>query len=550
MIFILSVVISFFVFAKSAHAQNQLTYTQLATHPQATAQSSSFGKTLHKLEVQGDNIYAGYGDYGDNTGPIELNPFNIATKEFTGSLLQVSTEQISQIRSINDKLYAPTIDPHGCYNCAAGFAVGPPWSSVANVDALHIFDVATLTNNDLWMVGSADVAGGSATLWHSTDDGANWQIAKAESGNGANRYYWVATLNNKLYVQDGGFPGSPVRIFDGNSWTDGTTDQISPPDGRVVVFDNHIVSTQDGLSAFDGNSVTKLNSYTESGDVQDMYVADGYLYVTNGTSLVRTADLVTWQNLGSVPDGTSSIAVVNDHVYIGDTNSSISESDQAISELFGSPDSAQDSDGDGVSDTVEAAGPNNGDGNYDNVQDSTQPTVTSLPNPLLGGVYTTIVASGACNTLQAVAMTTPGNIGAVAAWSYRLQCSESGQSGSVTIWIDHDYSSAKLKALKDVAGTYTDISNRVALATITQNTKRITKASMELTDGGSLDQDGLANGTIIDPLVIALDNSGAAASGQLASTGNDTISIALIGISSLSLGLYMLTRLLRTSDRT
>jgi hypothetical protein len=49
-----------------------------------------------------------------------------------------------------------------------------------------------------------------------------------------------------------------------------------------------------------------------------------------------------------------------------------------------------DSDGDGISDVVENAGPNNGDGNRDGVPDSAQPDVATFPD--VHGVWCTLIA--------------------------------------------------------------------------------------------------------------------------------------------------------------
>ena len=61
-----------------------------------------------------------------------------------------------------------------------------------------------------------------------------------------------------------------------------------------------------------------------------------------------------------------------------------------------------DSDGDGIDDSIENAGPNGGDGNNDSTPDAEQSNVASVPTAT-GRGYMTLATSGACTALQQVA---------------------------------------------------------------------------------------------------------------------------------------------------
>ncbi|MDH5388259.1 MAG: peptidylprolyl isomerase [Gammaproteobacteria bacterium] len=73
-----------------------------------------------------------------------------------------------------------------------------------------------------------------------------------------------------------------------------------------------------------------------------------------------------------------------------------------------------DSDGDGVSDLIESSGPNGGDGNHDDVLDSTQSNVVSIASG--NGVYVTLTGSSFINYSgvhfvdKAAIPNTPGNV--------------------------------------------------------------------------------------------------------------------------------------------
>lgn len=303
-------------------ATGALGFELLGTHPQA-AQKEPAGRALVTLQVYGNQIFAGYGNYSVNTGDVDINPFSLSSNTFTGVELTVPTEEIHQWRVINGKLYAPMLDPTCAFNCDAGYASGEPWANTIAVQASHIFDMATLNGSDLWLAGSTELPG-EAVAWRSTDGGDTWQVVQTDSGSvslDGERYYWIAELNGKMYMQaqniDDYGNTAPVRIFDGTNWTSGSDEEIAPAESRVIVFNDHVITTKNALSAFDGVTTERIESFT--GNVLNMYTDDGYLYILRmDGSITRTADLESWQELGtSVPDARS-IAVSDGVVYIGD----------------------------------------------------------------------------------------------------------------------------------------------------------------------------------------------------------------------------------------
>ena len=97
------------VLSLSARAQSA-TFQLLGTHPDAAAQGSADGKVLTTLEALNGKMYVGYGDYGANTGPINIRAWDPATESFTPSRLTSLTESIWTYRLLNGKLYAPNND--------------------------------------------------------------------------------------------------------------------------------------------------------------------------------------------------------------------------------------------------------------------------------------------------------------------------------------------------------------------------------------------------------------------------------------------------------
>lgn len=312
------------------------TTTVVGTDPFAAAQPTAAGHLLRDLALDGGKLYVAYGDYNANTGPQQVHTFDPASGQFSASQLQVPTEEISVYRKVNGKLYAPMTDPRDPSTSNVGYATNATgaWTNQMKAPAVHIYDVATMTGSDLWMVGSvtrfdAATPGGGAAAYRSTDGGQTWQIVATDTSvaeNGFERYYWAAAINGTMYLQaEDVTGGSPLRAFNGTTWS---TVAIDRPCGtvaanRVEVFKNRIVcagGTAFGITTFDGvRAVT-----APIGALTDLAVpGDGYIYALTNTGVHRSLDGVSWTPLSTAPSGARSVAVVNRAVYLGMSDSTI-----------------------------------------------------------------------------------------------------------------------------------------------------------------------------------------------------------------------------------
>lgn len=348
---ILALFLAIYISTQLVFAAGQPVYSVIGVHPEASAQPTPAGKMLRDLAVNNGKLYAAYGDYNADTGPIHINPFNIAANTFEGSVLSVPTEAIYGFRSINGKLVAPMFDPITPYTANQGYAEqlsNGSWQNRLHVPMEHVFDVATLDGTDLWMAGHRRASDGTeldAVAYRSTDDGATWTVAQTDASAGEDdelrahdRYYWMAVLNGKIYMQasltSGEFP--PVRSFDGSTWAEGTTHRVCSNDpGLVEVFAGYIVCSKglwDSLQFYDG---TLLSTITLSiGSVIDFYVDEHYLYVLGSKGVYRTSDLHDWDFLGPVPAESQSLAVVDDYLYIGTIDAELLRSEDTITQLI------------------------------------------------------------------------------------------------------------------------------------------------------------------------------------------------------------------------
>lgn len=352
-IVLLTIGVTFHRAVQPVEALGLLEFTEVGVHPEANAQPTTVGKTLRDLAVKDGRLYAGYGDYGVNTGPIHINPFNLGTHTFEGSALSVPTEAISIYREVNGVLMAPMTDPKAAFTDNTGYAERLPdgnWVNREHAPLIHVFDVATLDGNDLWMVGSSQEDDGvtrrGATAYRSTDGDTTWQIAQTDANANpatreSNRYYWIAELNGKLYMQaEGVTPAAPVRSFDGTSWEEGTTDRVCGTSwpNRVEVFAGRIVCAigSGSLRLFDGTTVEET-SVPVGSTIWDLFIDGSYLYAIGTSGIARTTDLQNWQWLGVRPVGGVSVAVAGDYLYVGTQTAQILRSTQTVTDLVNAP---------------------------------------------------------------------------------------------------------------------------------------------------------------------------------------------------------------------
>lgn len=652
-----------FVASKTVAAEPASVFTELATHPQAAAQPTTTGKTISKMTVFNGKLITGFGDYNANTGPIGINPFDVASSSFDGVVFNVPSESTGNWKEINGKLYTTTIDPTGCGNCAAGYAVstdGVNWQANRPVTAEHMYDIATLTGTDLWLFGGSR---STAYAWRSLDDGETWAVAQShninpDAGDDSERYYWGAELNGKMYMQSNAWgQTNEVQIYDGTNWATGTTDNIcgSGNAGKgpnFTVFGGKIIchSLNGYIKSYDGTDLNTRRlfiddtqfcfdgcsaAYENQGDViktaNHVYVLD--TVTENGNSiptsyLGRSTDTESWEYFVGLPAGSSSMIIdeTAGKIYIGTTDSKLYVAN--LTDLQPAPAPV-----DTTNPSVDITAPNSGGRHPINdpliiaadvsdnkgvsqvefkIDGNTIDTVTEAPyqatftNPYNAETYQWQYPTGA-HTITVIATDTSGNtteksrtinlIGptrsvsvsqptahsdgsslntTIATGGGEITCSgakaeknlsaqdknASYPLGLVNFCLEvptgstHDITltfQTNLKPSQVVARKYNSVTKQygdVPGATITEDTiggKHVLVLKYQVTDGGSLDEDGVANGEIIDPVGLAVaagDNSIAGSSSSislllsnslLASTGQNKlyfVAVALLAIAS------------------
>ncbi len=316
-------------------------------HPTATLQNSTTGKQLKTLFPWKGKLYSGYGDYGDNTGPIAIYSFSPDSLTFTYEAT-ANTEAVYNYRAINGMLYAPAIDRRGSGDFAKMDSTGI-WANYkfGTYNSEHVYDAARFNDSVLFMAGSR---GKNATIWKSSNNGKSWNeilsdsAISGKSGDFA-RFYFSGMYNGNLYVQARDYYGSlhpKSKVYNGASWNDGPS--LFPTLGslgwRPEVFAGKMVyrGWEPGgttpLRSFDGNNITWVGSLY----VFDCFIDSNYMYavVDSGygiKNLRRTKDLIIWENLLKVPYTSISLAILNDKLFIGTIDSKILQYTKPVSLL-------------------------------------------------------------------------------------------------------------------------------------------------------------------------------------------------------------------------
>ena len=304
-------------------------FVSLGKNPFAVNQPTPAGRRLHTLKGWRNELYMGYGDYDENTGPIEVSAYNPRLSSYSTKLL-FPTEAIEIYRVIGDRMYAPAIDPLG-NGPSAAVAVGEPdgrWWNNKGAFVTHAFDVATLDGTDLWLVGSQNT---DAIALRSVDGGQTWTVAlrlRPRSGKEQDfaRFYFVFAHGGRLYLQaqdylGGRFPRS--KVFGDGAWTDGPDLRPIPGTGaKPLPLAGEIAYLgHEGVMAFDGRAarVARL-ARTE---IVALTAAEGVLYVLDGPEVLGTRDLASWIPVATAPTNSTSIGILGDTLYAGTADSEL-----------------------------------------------------------------------------------------------------------------------------------------------------------------------------------------------------------------------------------
>jgi hypothetical protein len=312
--------------ASGAGAQTSGEFTLAAVHPAARTQPTELGQVLTELRVHDGTVWAGYGDYEANTGPIALSAFDPAApaQGFQQAFLS-DTEAIYNLREVNGQLVAPATDPRS----SSDFAIDGPWRDQQPFGATHVFDTVSLDGNDLWMVGSQNI---DAVAWRSVDGGTSWTEAlriAPRRGNDFARFYFTGVIDGSLVVQARDAMGGPHRSamgFDGVAWSERPTMLLDDDRGwrtdaygAGLVYHSSGHARQGAARHYDGTATTTLHP-----DAYDVEVTASHVWILTATgAVIRSSDLAAWDTVAQAPATARSLAVTGETLYVGTTASEL-----------------------------------------------------------------------------------------------------------------------------------------------------------------------------------------------------------------------------------
>jgi len=180
-----------------------------------------------------------------------------------------------------------------------------------------------------------------------------------------------------------------------------------------------------------------------------------------------------------------------------------------------------DLDNDGSMDSVENSGPNNGDANNDGFQDSQQENVASFINnqnnepEVLQAPESCTITSVSTQAESGLLLQDAGFNYPAGLTNFTVNCGEDshGATDNITLYFyGLDPAGLTLRKYNTTNSSYTTITP-VSLEQVTIGGRLAAKVVYQVTDGGPLDQDGIANGIIVDPVglgsnVVLIPNTG------------------------------------------
>ena len=379
------------------------------------------------------------------------------------------------------------------------------------------------TNTEQLYIMNAD--GSNATLVSGSIDGdrqSDW------SPDGTKILFTsLRTGNREIFIMNA--DGSNVVQLTSNSPGQGSQQASWSPDGTKIIYrkDQHIhIMNADGTNSAqlatqgdhpdwspDGTKIVFTHHTGSLGDRISTIQIDG----TNQLELTNASEYngdPSWS-----PDGTKIVYASNDdHITIMDVDGSNktqltqeSGNDYSSQPSWGIMAQSDSTDQDGIDPAVEAAAPNNGDANNDGVADATQSNVSSFVNPVTNS-YVSVQSN--CTSQSNISTSAESTLFKDVGFNYpaglvafTLTCGSAGTNASVAVYFYNPPTNVAPRKYNDITHTYQTILG-ASLENMTIGGLPVLKASYTITDGGSLDQDMIANGTIVDPIGLAQSVAG------------------------------------------
>lgn len=373
------------------------------------------------------------------------------------------------------------------------------------VGALEIHAVNNLPNEfnlqDNYNNGNVGVNGAYAgglvgfSFTKSYDDGpeaiAAFNILRNYSSGNVSADYTVGGLIGYIQSVDNDF--TTVKIE--NSFATGEVAAITSEPAGVIGY----MDTSEGYKPLIGIGV-----YYDQTSTGQSVCNNGDVLLENCTAVNTDGSQPNYFRNNSINAPLSSWNFVN----VWGATASINDGLPCLQWESGTCNPFGDYDGDGITNEVEHSAPNNGDANNDGIADYRQGNVSALISTVNGAynvIETTCSQNSALSnspestTQKDAGYNYPGGV-----TSFTATCTTPGTTAKVSYYIYGSFDPFKslLRKYNPNTGAYTTITD-AQIGNTTIGGKTVLKAIYFVTDGGTYDLDGSANGNIVDPVGLA-----------------------------------------------
>ena len=357
------------------------------------------------------------------------------------------------------------------------------------------------------MYDSATVSYSAAAgaVYSDVDEGSGTGGFIGRNGEGSHIYESLATGYVEGYSRVGGFAGANGGLIE-NAYARGD------------------VTGNNNVGGFAGRCGGDITNAFSTGFIEGSGGTGGFLGSNQGCDVINSYWDIEQSNTEDSAAGTgkTTAEMIQQATFEGWDFNEVWIIDPSTNDSYPSfLKFGEDNDLDGVPSLTEETGPNGGDSNDDGIADKYQENVTSLPNVNSSSYIVLETSCGTGTKNKDVSVSSEDESKKDAAYNYaqglvsfKIKCQDIGGTASVSVYF-YGVSSKDglvLRKFNPVTGAYTIISDPT-LTILTIDGQSVLKASYSITDGGPLDQDGIADGTITDPVglgspIVAVPNTG------------------------------------------
>lgn len=216
---------------------------------------------------------------------------------------------------------------HVCYN-------GSIWQGDNMAPISNVIQTIAEYQNEIYHGGDFNFAGDQLSAYIAKlNSSQRWQqvsqLAWSGAGQGYVRHLQVYAGDlyaTGLFNNANGITVEGIAKFNGTNWTPVITG-LNAYSGLMAVWDNKLVvtgtynNTQGPILAWDGNNITEVGNFTNSGVLTDLTVYQGDLVVSNlasGISRLHAYDGNSWQSFGGSASGVfNTLEADGSRLYVG-----------------------------------------------------------------------------------------------------------------------------------------------------------------------------------------------------------------------------------------